>query len=90
MMTPQNNKEGYDRTSVIAAAKDLSGKLMLIHGMMDDNVHMQNTVKLMNELQKNNKQFDLMLYPTQRHGVTNPGQVRHMYQMMADYITKNL
>jgi dipeptidyl-peptidase-4 len=90
MMTPQNNKEGYDRTSVLNAAKDLSGRLLLIHGVMDDNVHMQNTIKLAHEFQKNNKQFDLMLYPTQRHGVVNPAQVRHMYQMMADYVVKNL
>ena len=90
MMTPQNNKEGYDKTSVIKAAKDLHGRILLIHGMMDDNVHMQNTVQLAHEFQKHNKQFDLMLYPTQRHGVTNPAQVRHMYQMMADYVLKNL
>ncbi len=90
MMTPQNNKEGYDKTSVTKAAKDLHGRLLLIHGMMDDNVHMQNTTQLMMELQKNNKQFDLMLYPTQRHGVVNPTQVRHMYQMMADFVVKNL
>ena len=89
-MTPQNNKEGYDKTSVTKAAKDLHGRLLLIHGMMDDNVHMQNTTQLMMELQKNNKQFDLMLYPTQRHGVVNPTQVRHMYQMMADFVVKNL
>ena len=44
MMTPQNNKEGYEKTSVIKAAKDLHGRILLIHGMMDDNVHMQNTV----------------------------------------------
>jgi dipeptidyl-peptidase-4 len=58
--------------------------------MMDDNVHMQNTTKLMFELQKARKQFDLMLYPTQRHGVTNPEQVHHWYSMMTDYVLKNL
>jgi dipeptidyl-peptidase 4 len=57
---------------------------------MDDNVHMQNTTKLAFELQKAGKQFDLMLYPTQRHGVTNPPQVHHMYSMMTDYVLKNL
>ena len=90
MQTPQNNKEGYDRTSVLNAAKDLHGNLLLIHGVMDDNVHMQNTIKLVNELQKNNKQFELMVYPTQRHGVVNPQQVRHMYEMMTNFILKNL
>src|SRR5436190_1685316 len=90
MQTPQNNKDGYDRTSVSRAAKDLHGKLLLIHGVMDDNVHMQNTIQFVNELQKNNKQFELMVYPTQRHGVSNPFQVRHMYEMMTNFILKNL
>ncbi|HCA59263.1 MAG TPA: S9 family peptidase, partial [Blastocatellia bacterium] len=71
MMTPQNNREGYDKTSVIRSAKDLHGRILLIHGIMDNNVHMQNTIQLVNELQKHNKQFDLMLYPGQRHGIAN-------------------
>lgn len=90
MLQPKNNPEGFDKTSVTKAAKDLSGRLLLIHGVMDDNVHMQNTTQLVYELQKANKQFDLMLYPTQRHGVTNTAQVRHMYQMMTDYVLRNL
>lgn len=90
MMTPQNNREGYDRSSITKAAKNLSGRLLLIHGVMDDNVHMQNTIQLANELQKEGKQFDLMLYPTQRHGVTNPAQVKHLYTLMTEYILRNL
>jgi dipeptidyl-peptidase-4 len=90
MKTPQNNPTGYDKSSVLKAAKDLSGRLLLIHGAMDDNVHMQNTTQLAYELQKAGKQFDLMIYPTQRHGVVNPLQAKHMYQMMTDYILKNL
>ena len=42
------------------------------------------------ELQRHNKQFELMLYPTQRHGVTNPQQVRHMYELMTNFIVRNL
>ncbi|MGH9945584.1 MAG: DPP IV N-terminal domain-containing protein [Pyrinomonadaceae bacterium] len=90
MATPQNNRDGYASTSVIRAAKNLDSKLLLIHGVMDNNVHMQNTIQLVNELQKHNKQFELMLYPTQRHGVSNPAQVRHMYGMMTDFILRNL
>ncbi len=90
MLQPKNNPEGFDRTSVIKAAKNLNGKLMLIHGGMDNNVHMQNTMQLAYELQKAGKQFDLMIYPTQRHGLTNPAQVKHWYQMMTDYVLKNL
>jgi dipeptidyl-peptidase-4 len=90
MGTPQQNPEGYKKSSVTAAAKDLSGKLLLVHGVIDDNVHLQNTMQLVYELQKAGKQFDLMLYPTARHGVTNPLQVRHMRQMMTEFILRNL
>ncbi|MBA3353826.1 MAG: S9 family peptidase [Blastocatellia bacterium] len=90
MLQPKNNPEGFARTSVIKAAGNLNGKLLLIHGGMDDNVHMQNTMQLAYELQKANKQFDLMIYPTQRHGISNPAQVKHWYTMMTDYVTKNL
>ncbi len=90
MMTPQNNRDGYERTSIVKAAKNLSGRLVLIHGLMDDNVHPQNTIQFANELQKYDKQFDLMLYPTQRHGVTNPQQVKHMYTLMTEFILRNL
>jgi dipeptidyl aminopeptidase/acylaminoacyl peptidase len=90
MLQPKNNPEGFARTSVIKAAANLNGKLLLIHGGMDDNVHVQNTTQLIYEFQKAGKQFDLMLYPTQRHGITNPAQVKHWYTMMTDYVLRNL
>jgi dipeptidyl-peptidase-4 len=90
MGTPQNNPEGYQKSSVIAAAKDLSGKILLVHGMIDDNVHMQNTIQLAYELQKAGKQFQLMLYPKSRHSVVDPYLVKHMRAMMTDFILQNL
>jgi dipeptidyl aminopeptidase/acylaminoacyl peptidase len=87
---PKNNPEGYHATSVLKGAKNLNGRLMLIHGGIDDNVHLQNTMQLVYELQKADKQFDLMIYPTQRHGITNPAQVKHWYTMMTDFVLKNL
>lgn len=90
MLQPKNNPEGFDRTSVIKAAKDLHGKLLLIHGGIDDNVHLQNMTQLSFELQKAGKQFDMMIYPTQRHGISNPAQVKHWYQMMTDWVLRNL
>jgi dipeptidyl-peptidase-4 len=90
MLTPKNNPDGYLKNSVIGAAKNLNGKLLIIHGMMDNNVHMQNSVKFMYELQKLGKQFEFMPYPTQRHGVVNPYQVKHMQQMMTDFVLRNL
>ncbi len=90
MGTPQNNPEGYKKSSPVHAAKDLHGKLLLIHGAIDDNVHMQNTIQFVYELQKAGKQFELMLYPKSRHGVTDPPLLKHMRQMMTDFIVKNL
>ncbi|HKN43607.1 MAG TPA: prolyl oligopeptidase family serine peptidase, partial [Propionibacteriaceae bacterium] len=72
MLMPQNNPEGYERTSPKNAAKDLHGQMFLIHGTMDDNVHMSNTIQLVYELEKAGKPFELMLYPKSRHGVTDP------------------
>jgi dipeptidyl-peptidase-4 len=70
MRTPQENASGYDATSVIKAAKNLSGRLVLLHGTMDDNVHMQNTMQLLWELECAGKQnVELMLYPRSRHGL---------------------
>jgi dipeptidyl-peptidase-4 len=69
MALPDGNKEGYDATSVIKSAKNLRGHLVLQHGSMDDNVHLQNTMQLLWELQKAGKQnFELMIYPRSQHG----------------------
>lgn len=90
MLTPRNNPEGYEKSSVLKAAANLHGRLLLIHGGMDNNVHPQNTIRLAYKLQKANKQFDLMLYPTQRHGITDPDQNLHYYNLMTEYVLKNL
>ena len=90
MGTPQNNPEGYKKSAPLRAAKNLSGKLLLIHGTMDDNVHMQNTIQFAYELQKAGKPFQLMLYPKSRHGVGDPLLVKHMRAMMTDFIFANL
>src|SRR5689334_4020001 len=90
MRTPQNNPDGYWKSSPIHFAKDLHGKLLLIHGAIDDNVHMANTIQFLYELQKAGKQVQLMLYPKSRHGVTDPVLVKHMRQMMTDFILANL
>ena len=90
MLTPQNNPEGYKKASPLHYAKDLHGKILLIHGLMDDNVHVQNTIQFAYELQKAGKPFQLMLYPKSRHGVTDPALVSHMRQMMTDFLVQNL
>ena len=90
MLTPQHNPDGYWKSSPVHFAKDLHGKLLLIHGAIDDNVHMANTIQFLYELQKAGKQVQLMLYPKSRHGVTDPVLVKHWYQMMTDFVLGNL
>jgi dipeptidyl aminopeptidase/acylaminoacyl peptidase/murein tripeptide amidase MpaA len=90
MSTPQANPEGYKSSSVVEAAADLHGKLMLIHGEIDDNVHMSNTLQLAYGLQKAGKQFEMMIYPKSRHGITDAQQVQHQFQMMTDFWLRNL
>ncbi|MCS6884763.1 MAG: S9 family peptidase [Acidobacteriota bacterium] len=86
----RDNLEGYKKSSVVEAAANLHGKLLLIHGLIDDNVHLQNTIQLIDALQRAGKQFRLMLYPQSRHGVTHPQRVKHMRQMMTEFILENL
>jgi dipeptidyl-peptidase-4 len=90
MGTPQDNPDGYWKSSPVHFAKDLHGKLLLIHGAIDDNVHMSNTIQFLYELQKAGKQVQLMVYPKSRHGVTDPVLVKHLRQMMTDFILGNL
>lgn len=90
MDMPQNNPEGYRMGSVVKAAKDLSGKILLLHGTMDDNVHLANTMQLVYELQKAGKDFALMLYPQSRHGVSDPWLAYHMRSLMTRFLLENL
>ncbi len=90
MATPQNNPEGYEKSSVVKAAGNLNGKMLLIHGSVDDNVHMQNSIQFIYVLQKAGKQFEFMTYPKSRHGVTDPKLQRHMRELMLKFILENL
>ncbi|MEZ4896232.1 MAG: DPP IV N-terminal domain-containing protein [Saprospiraceae bacterium] len=72
MDTPQENPDGYDAGSVMTYADRLEGKLLLIHGTVDDNVHVQNTLQLVDKLEDLDKPFEMMLYPGERHGWGGP------------------
>ncbi|MBO9571518.1 MAG: S9 family peptidase, partial [Chitinophagaceae bacterium] len=72
MKTPQENPEGYRITSPINYADKYKGVLRIVHGSTDDNVHMQNSIQLIDKLENLNKSFELMIYPNQRHGIRPP------------------
>ncbi len=72
MRRPQDNPEGYEKGSALTYAKNLKGKLFIHHGAVDDNVHPGNTIQLVQALLKENKKFDLMIYPEQQHGIGFP------------------
>lgn len=69
MDTPLENPEGYMSTAVITYANQYKGLLRIVHGTSDDNVHMQNSIQLVNKLEDMNKHFEFMLYPGERHGI---------------------
>lgn len=69
MSTPQDNPEGYIRTSAVEGARNLHGRLLIAHGTIDDNVHLQNSILLIAALQRANKMFEMAIYPGSRHGI---------------------
>jgi dipeptidyl-peptidase-4 len=74
----------------VLAAPNLKGRLLIAHGTYDDNVHPQNTWAFINELIAKNIQFELMIYPWRKHGISDyPARV-HLYTLMLDFWKKNL
>jgi dipeptidyl-peptidase-4 len=90
MGKPQNNEEGYRKSSPRFDAKDLHGRLLLIHGTTDDNVHAQNTLQFAYELQQLGKPFEMMLYPRTRHSVTDKRTQLHLQRTMLDFIRRTI
>ena len=90
MRTPANNPGGYDETSPLRAAANLHGKLLLIHGAIDDNVHPQNSFRFAHALQAANKPFRMMVYPSSRHAVTDRKLLRHLRGLSLSFIEETL
>ena len=91
MGLPGDNAEGYRVGSAINFAEGLRGKLLIVHGSGDDNVHYQGTERLVNRLVSLGKPFDLMVYPNRTHSISEgPGTTRHIYQLIARYFVEHL
>ena len=89
MGLPSQNADGYRDTALPAKAKNLKGRLMLVHNFEDDNVLFQNSLQMTNALQLAGKQFEYMLYPQKSHGVSGPAS-RQMNQMMIEFFDRSL
>ena len=90
MTTPQENASGYDDNSPINHVNKLKGKYLLIHGSGDDNVHVQNTMQMMESLIQANKQFDSQIYPDNNHGIYGGNTRIQLYNKMTNFIKENL
>jgi dipeptidyl-peptidase-4 len=90
MQTPQENPSGYDDNSPLSFTGKLKGKFLLIHGSADDNVHLQNTMRLAKKLQENGMDFDMMIYTDKNHGIYGKKTRHQLYRKMLQFIEKSL
>ncbi len=90
MRTPQENFEGYEKTSPLAHAAQLDGRLLLVSGTADDNVHFQNSLQFSEALVQANKQFDMQFYTNRDHSIYGCNTRLHLYTKVIDFLDRNL
>jgi dipeptidyl-peptidase 4 len=90
MDTPTANESGYDAGSAMNYAQNLKGRLLLIHGSSDYNVHMSNSMQFSQKLQEHGKDFEVMLYPGKTHGLLGAATRVHVYDQIYEFILNNL
>ncbi len=90
MRRPQDNPEGYREGSAMAHAEKLRGKLLIVHGMIDENVHFRHTSRFLDALAKANRQVDLLLYPEERHVPRSERDRRNMEERVVEYFRAHL
>ncbi len=90
MRTPQENFSGYDECSALNRADKLEGRLLIIHGTADDNVHTQNTMLYIDRLVAADKQFEMQLYTDKNHSILGKQTRHHLYTRMSEFLFRNL
>jgi dipeptidyl-peptidase-4 len=90
MGTPEGNAKGYEDSDLAKKAGNLKGKLLVLHALMDENVHFDHTAHLVDALVAANKRFDLFVFPGERHGYRNPAARRYAMHRVVDYLVENL
>ena len=90
MRTPQENPDGYNNYSPLRLADKLEGRLLLVHGTADDNVHYQNTIEYADALVEAGKQFEIQTYRNRNHNLNGGNTRRHLYARFVDFLERNL
>ena len=90
MSTPEANREGYAASDAIPRLDNLTGRLLLMHGMADDNVILENSTRVIDALQSKSIPFELMLYPGQRHGVRGNDRQLQQWRMYLDFLDRTI
>ena len=90
MRRPQVNNFGYDGTDLMTLANQLTGQLLIVHGLADDNVHAQNTLLYTDALVKAGKQFEMQLYVDDNHSIRKPANNKHLHQRIMLFLQNNL
>lgn len=90
MRTPKENGDGYQASSAINRASKLKGKLLLIHGSADDNVHLQNFMEYSEALVQTNIQFDTQIYTNRNHSIFGGNTRNHLMNRVANFFLQNL
>jgi dipeptidyl-peptidase-4 len=90
MSTPEGNPEGYAASDVLDQLDQLTGRLLLLHGMADDNVIFENATRVIDGLQSRSIPFDMMLYPGQRHGVRGNERQLQQWRTYLDFLDRTI
>jgi dipeptidyl-peptidase-4 len=90
MRRPMVNEDGYKQADLTAMAEKMTGRLLLVHGLADDNVHAQNTWLLTEALVNAGKQFDMQIYPDDSHSLRQGNHYRHLHERIIRFLKENL
>jgi len=90
MRTPRENENGYDDNSPLSHAGDIKGKLLIVHGSADDNVHAQNTYEFTEKMVQEGVEFDMAIYTNRNHGIRGGNTSMHLYNKMTNFLKEQL
>jgi dipeptidyl-peptidase-4 len=90
MGTPQDNAKGYEQSAVMTHLRQMRGKLMIVHGLIDENVHFRHSARLINGLIENGQEYELLLFPDERHMPRREADLVYMESRIRDFFQRHL